>query len=186
MHALWSAQLPQGIPLPETYYVSPMTRTIETADATFQSLALPQDKQYRPLIKENLREVMGVHTCDKRSTRTHLEQAFPHLEFEKGFSDADELWQADYREPKSARRYRLGSLLDDIFAHDDGVFVSLTAHSGAIASILEVVGHRGFALETGGVIPVFVKAERREVEREVPEREPSDAPPMWKEPPGEL
>lgn len=35
----------------------------------------------------------------------------------------------------------------------------MTAHSGAITSILRVVGHRPFRLATGAVIPVFVKAE---------------------------
>jgi hypothetical protein len=49
--------------------------------------------------------------------------------------------------------------------------------------MLEVLGHRKFALETGGVIPVVVRAERVEGSREVPEKEPSDAPPMCKEPP---
>jgi hypothetical protein len=73
--------------------------------------------------------------------------------------------------------------LDDVFASDKNVFLSLTSHSGAIASILEATGHRPFALETGGVIPVFVRAERVDGEREVPPREPSDAPPMCKEPP---
>lgn len=27
-------------------------------------------------IKENLREMIGLHTCDKRSTRTILEEAY--------------------------------------------------------------------------------------------------------------
>jgi hypothetical protein len=45
----------------------------------------------------------------------------------------------------------------------------VTAHSGAITSILEVVGHREFGLQTGGVIPVLVKAER------VPGKEPEQA-----------
>lgn len=108
---------------------------------------------------------------------------FTHLTFEPGFSDPDVLWEKDYREPRSARRYRLAQLLDDIFASDDNVFLSLTSHSGAIGSILEVLGHRTFALETGGVIPVFVKAERVEGKREAPEKEPSDAPPMCDGPP---
>lgn len=42
----------------------------------------------------------------------------------------------------------------------------MTAHSGAITSILEVIGHRAFGLQTGGVIPVLVRAER------VPGKEP--------------
>lgn len=183
VRALWKEQLPRGIPPPETYYVSPLTRTIETADLSFQELDLPKTKPYKPLIKELLREALGIHTCDRRSTKSHIAKAFPHVTFEAGFSEEDRLWEPDYREPGSARRYRLAQLLDDVFATDDNVFLSLTAHSGAIASILEATGHRAFALETGGVIPIFVKAEKVDGERVKPPKEPSEAPPMCDSPP---
>jgi len=49
--------------------------------------------------------------------------------------------------------------------------------------MLEVLGHRAFALETGGVIPVFVKAERVHGKREVPPKEPSASPPLCDGPP---
>jgi hypothetical protein len=140
---------------------------------------------YAPYIKELLREALGVHTCDRRSTKSYIAKTFPHVTFEPGFSEKDALWEADYREPSSARRYRLARFLDDLFGEDPKVFLSLTSHSGAIGSILEVVGHRRFALETGGVIPVVVKAVRVEGEREVPEKEPSEGPPVCKEPPME-
>ena len=126
---------------------------------------------------------MGVHTCDRRSTASHLLKEFPHITFEPNFSEPDVLWQADYREPRSARRYRLAQLLDDIFANDDGVFLSLTSHSGAIGSILEAIEHREFALQTGGVIPVLVRASKVTGERTKPPKEPSEAPPKCKEPP---
>jgi hypothetical protein len=74
-------------------------------------------------------------------------------------------------------------LLDDVFANDEGVFLSLTSHSGAIASVLEAVEHRAFALQTGGVIPVLVRARRVEGQRIKPPREPSEGPPACKEPP---
>ena len=183
VNTLWKQQLPHGIPAPETYYVSPLTRTIETADLSFNELDLPKDKPYRPFIKELLREALGVHTCDRRSTKTHIASTFPHLTFEANFSDPDPIWEADYREPASARRYRLAQFLDDIFANDDKIFLSLTSHSGAIASILEAVGHRTFALETGGVIPVVVRAERVDGAREKPPKEPSEGPVICDEPP---
>ncbi|USP78943.1 hypothetical protein yc1106_06217 [Curvularia clavata] len=183
VHTLWSSQLALGIPPPETYYVSPLTRTIQTADLSFSSLPLPASKPYKPLIKELLREALGVHTCDRRSTASHLRSTYPHLTFEPGFSNQDVLWQADYREPRSAREYRLKMLLDEVFERDEGVFLSFTSHSGAIGAVLRGVGHRNFALETGGVIPVFLKAERVQGKREVPPKEPSDAPPLCPEPP---
>ena len=126
---------------------------------------------------------MGVHTCDRRSTKTEIETAFPHVTFEPEFSELDPLWEADYREPTSARKYRLATFLDDVFANDGNIFLSFTSHSGAIASILQAVHHRTFKLATGGVIPVFLKAERVEGKREVPAKEPSEAPPMCDGPP---
>ncbi|PSN72424.1 phosphoglycerate mutase family protein [Corynespora cassiicola Philippines] len=183
VHKLWSSLLPEGIPPPETYYVSPLTRTIETADLSFKGLALPEDKPYDPIGKELLREAIGVHTCDRRSTASHIRNTFPHVKLEPGFSEEDPLWTADYREPRSARKYRLEQLLDDMFEHDSNVFLSLTSHSGAIASILEAISHRNFALQTGGVIPTLVRAEKVEGEREKPPHEPSEGPPACTEPP---
>lgn len=52
VHKLWKSQLPHRIPVPETFYVSPLSRAIETADLTFKALRLPEDKQYCPVVKE--------------------------------------------------------------------------------------------------------------------------------------
>ncbi|KAF2119226.1 histidine phosphatase superfamily [Lophiotrema nucula] len=183
VHELWKTQLSRGIPSPETYYTSPLTRTIETADLSFKGLELPEDRPYEPIGKELLREALGVHTCDRRSTASHIRKVFPHVELEPGFSEPDPLWEADYREPRSARKYRLEQLLDDVFEHDRGVFLSLTSHSGAIGSILEAIEHRAFALQTGGVIPVLAKAEKIAGEREEPPHEPSEGPPPCDSPP---
>lgn len=182
VHNLWKALLPNGIPYPENYYVSPLVRAIQTADLSFKDLSLPEGKEYKPVVKELLREAIGIHTCDRRSTKSEIMEAFPHLVFEEGFAEEDGLWDAGRREPEGARRYRLSQLLDDVFGHDDNIFLSLTAHSGAIGSILEAIGHRKFALETGGVIPVLVKAKRMEGERKKPEKEVWEGPPKCEEP----
>jgi broad specificity phosphatase PhoE len=154
VHHLWSTQIPLGIPLPETYYVSPLTRALETADLTFANLDFPHGKKtYTPYIKELLREALGIHTCDRRSSASHIHTTFPSAVFEPGFSEADELWQKDYREPASARDYRLAMFLDDVFATDKGVFLSMTSHSGAIGSLLRVMGHRVWVLPLFLVLP---------------------------------
>ncbi|KZM27373.1 putative phosphoglycerate mutase pmu1 [Ascochyta rabiei] len=178
VHDLWADELPRGIPAPETFYVSPLTRTLQTADRSFANLSLPHPRRYVPRVHEGLREALGVHTCDRRSSRSDIAIAFPHAVFEDGFADEDGLWEAEHREPRAARRYRLASFLDHVVASDDGVVWSFTSHSGAIASLLEAVGHRAFRLETGGVIPVLLKAERVEGKRKAPPKEPSEAPPM--------
>ena len=61
--------------------------------------------------------------------------------------------------------------------HDQGMFLSFTAHSGAIRSLLEAIDHRQFDLETGGVIPVVVRAERVDGEREKAPDEPWETAP---------
>lgn len=127
-----------------------------------------------------------MHTCDRRSTASEILSSFPHVKLEPGFSEPDPLWDPDHREPRSARKHRLSQLLDDIFENDSGVFLSLTSHSGAIGSILEAVGHREFALQTGGVIPVLVRATRVEGEREHPPKDPGKGPPACREPPAGL
>ncbi|KAF2005972.1 phosphoglycerate mutase-like protein [Amniculicola lignicola CBS 123094] len=183
VNGLWKKLLPKGIPAPETFYVSPLTRTLQTADLSFHGLGWPEDRPYKPFVKELVREALGVHTCDRRSNASHITKAFPHITLENNFSEPDPLWESDYREPRSARKYRLETFLDDVFENDRGKFLSFTSHSGAIASILEGVGHRTFALQTGGVIPVFVKAERVDGERVKPPKEPSEGPEPCEEPP---
>lgn len=51
-HNLWESLLPHGIPTPETCYVSPLTRAIQTADLTFKGLDLSGGTQYAPIVKE--------------------------------------------------------------------------------------------------------------------------------------
>lgn len=103
---------------------------------------------------------MGQHTCDRRSSATAIAAEYPEYRFEDGFDEEDLLWDPKIRESNEDRNKRLRRLLDDIFSTDESTYVSLTAHSGAITSILEVLGHRKFALATGAVIPILVKAEK--------------------------
>ncbi|KAL2849245.1 histidine phosphatase superfamily [Aspergillus pseudoustus] len=161
-HGAWKTQISNGIPSPQSYYVSPLMRCCETARVTFEGTGLPGTEPFRPLLKELLRETLGLHTCDARSPKSAIAKAYPLYTFEEGFSEEDPLHDAHLRESDSARDARFFGFLSDIFATDRNSILSLTAHSGAITSILSVVGHRVFKLETGGVIPVLVKAERRE------------------------
>lgn len=138
--------------------MSPLMRCLRTAELTFAGLPGLGGRGFRPVVKEALREVMGVHTCDRRSSRTVIREAFPQWEIEEGFSEVDELWRAEHRETFAEHDLRTQGLLDDVFARERGVVVSLTAHSGMIASLLRVMGHREFRLPTGGLMPVLVKA----------------------------
>lgn len=154
------------------------------------------------LIVEDLRETIGVHTCDMRSTKTQVHQRHPTLAFEPGFSEDDTLWTPDYRETSDEQNARLHRFLERLFSAshlyrgallpetgnnvsnghsasantspqltmhgsgappstlDDAKYVSITAHSGTINSILKVTNHRPFNVQPGGMIPVIVKATR--------------------------
>lgn len=110
-----------------------------------------------------------MHTCDRRSAVSALRRAFPHFRFEASMPEEDELWSATHRETHGEVDARMRRLLDDVFFlggggdgdGDAATFVSFTSHSGAICSLLRVLGHREFRLVTGGVMPVLVRAERQ-------------------------
>lgn len=170
------------IPAPESYYVSPLQRCLSTANHTFSGLSLPTDRPYKPVIKELLREALGVHTCDRRFTKSKIQSMWPEYVFEPDFEEEDLLWDPDLRESDTHEVFRLQLLLDDIFANDQNTFISLTSHSGAISAILRGIGHREFQLQTGGVIPVFLAGQRHHHSRpakgiDPPSKAPSCTPP---------
>ena len=51
------------------------------------------------------------------------------------------------------------ALLDDVFSHDESMFISFTTHALAIMALVRVLGHREFRIVTGSMLPVLVKAE---------------------------
>ncbi|MCJ1271941.1 hypothetical protein MMC22_011846 [Lobaria immixta] len=156
----WAQEIAtQKIVTPKSYYVSPLDRCLATANYTFSGLTLPTYFPFIPVVKELLREGIGIHTCDRRSSKSYIRSTYPSYHIEDGFAETDPLWTADVRETDSAQEARLKLLLDDVFTHDAYSFISLTSHSGSIEAILRAVRHRTFPLGTGAVIPVLVRAE---------------------------
>ncbi|KIX02793.1 uncharacterized protein Z518_08735 [Rhinocladiella mackenziei CBS 650.93] len=159
-NAFWLSRIEdEKIPTPEHYYTSPLYRCLSTANLTFSGLPLPARHPFLPTIKAKLREGISEHTCDHRSNKTYIHNAFPTWKFEPGFPEYDQLWTGVTAETSAAQDYRSKQLLDDVFSSDRSTYLSFTSHSGEIASILRVLGHRIFPLSTGAVIPVLVKAE---------------------------
>ncbi|KZP29798.1 phosphoglycerate mutase-like protein [Athelia psychrophila] len=154
-HAAWAAEIPSGALLPEKLYTSPMTRAMHTNDITFEGLYAGS----RPTVTivENCREHYGKHTCDKRQTRTRIHADFPQLIFEEGFAEEDELW-TPVRETEAHIDERARKVLDRVFDQDPETFISITAHGGIVNGILRVIGRNDYALPTGGVLPVVIKA----------------------------
>ncbi|PQE13800.1 phosphoglycerate mutase protein [Rutstroemia sp. NJR-2017a BVV2] len=158
--AYWASRLTlQKIPAPQSYYTSPLYRCLQTSNITFSTLSLPKSRPFKPTIKELFREGISGHTCDRRSNKTFIHESFPTYKFEKGFVETDPLWEALHGETSGDQDIRSKKVLDEVFGSDDNTWLSITSHSGEIASILRVLHHRVFSLTTGAIIPVLVKAE---------------------------
>jgi broad specificity phosphatase PhoE len=126
----------EKITTPETYYTSPLHRCLDTARLTFTGLDLPKKKSFVPVIKEYLREGISAHTCDRRSTKSYIKKNFPSFKFEKSFPEHDPYWTELYAEPREDQDARSSDVLDDIFWNDESTYISITSHSGEIASLL--------------------------------------------------
>lgn len=151
----WKTEVLHGLPFPEKLYCSPLTRTIRTSQRTFKDITVDGRKT---TIVENIREIIGVHTCDKRRTRTYINQTFPEYSIEDGFAEEDELWRPDVRETLADVDVRVKAALDMIFENDKEQFISITTHGGFFGSFLRVTNHQPVYLPTGGVMPTVVKA----------------------------
>ena len=150
------------MPYFESYYVSPLARCLYTANITFGTLDLPHKQKFIPTIKEKFREGISIHTCDHRSDKSWIHKTFPSFNFEDGFAEKDPLWEGAQGKGETVDHQwaRSKQVLDDVFGHDDSTWISVTSHSGEIAALLAVLGHREFSLGTGQIIPVLVKAEQ--------------------------
>ncbi|THH21431.1 hypothetical protein EUX98_g8388 [Antrodiella citrinella] len=158
----WLAELSCDIPLPETFYSSPLKRALDTWSLTFAGFGndevLPKE-QRKVTVLEDCREEYGIHTCDLRSSLSALRTLYtsPMFTFELGFAEEDPLWRKDERESKIHVVERAKAVLDVIFGEPDTTVVSITAHGGFINGFLAVVGRRAYSLPTGGILPTVVK-----------------------------
>ncbi len=59
---------------------------------------------------------MGVHSCDKRKTKTYIQDTYgSNFDIIPLFTEQDELWQADVRETDAEINARTKAALDFIF-----------------------------------------------------------------------
>jgi len=145
-HAAWKREINRGVPVPQTFYCSPLSRALRTLELTFEGI-LPTN--LKPTILENSREHYGRHSCDKRSARSAIESEFPNFVFEEGFEENDVVFTAE-RETEEHLRGRAKLVLDRIFQNKDDTYVSVTAHCGWIRGLLHTIGRENYELPTGG------------------------------------
>jgi len=151
------------LPLPRRHYASPHARCLETCRVAFTGLAPPTGDAdvppFHPLVRELIRERLGVHTCDRRSTRSWIHKHYPEFALEEDFSEPDPLWNPDVRETLSEHVVRVEAFLDDLFTNDSEPIVSATIHSGTIMALYAAIGHAEVRVAPGSIVPVLVKAE---------------------------
>ncbi|KAK0375296.1 phosphoglycerate mutase [Colletotrichum limetticola] len=152
----------EGVPLPESFYTSPLRRCLETSNLAFGPLVESRGagRDFRPLVKEGLRERLTDHTCDKRSSRSWIEGAYPRYHIEPGFTEEDRLWKADRFETTEEHVARKQLVLEEIFSTDSGQFLSLTVHSYAISAMLMVGGQEEFRVREGSSIALLVRGDK--------------------------
>lgn len=121
------------MPVPSRHYTSPLARCLETTRLAFSERK--GTGGVRAIVKENLRERMGFHTCDKRGSRTWIHENYPSYQIEDGPAEQDELWNSNVRESLEEHALRINEVLQDIFANDEEAIISLTSHSGAIRAL---------------------------------------------------
>ncbi|KAJ8507323.1 hypothetical protein ONZ45_g10294 [Pleurotus djamor] len=153
--AAWQTELPNGLRIPDAMYVSPLSRALRTWEITFGD-----DQRFkkagRPLVMEACREQFGV-PCDQRRSKRFIGSRFRDVVFEHGFTEEDELWTPHIREPFEDVTARVKTVIDHVFTHEQGTFISVTSHSDMINAFLASIGRPSFCLPTGGVLPVVVK-----------------------------
>lgn len=132
-----------------------MRRCLRTTQLAF-SPCIEAKPGIKPVIKEGLRERLGVHTCDQRSDKTWIARAYPGFEIEEGFVEKDELWQPERRETIEEHTVRSKELLQDIFKHDDSQTVALVAHSGTMMALFAATGWKKIPVAAGAVYPLLI------------------------------
>ena len=170
----WKAQIAQGAPIPAKFYVSPLQRSCYTLVHTWDDI---KPKENRPLVTESIRETIGIHLSDKRSSKSVIRERFDKYGFiiDDLFTEEDELYEHDTREKLHEQAVRVNGFLQSLFNEDcdlktsaldekkklQNSVISTTSHTGTIKSFTMVLGHRHFTIPTGGMIPILVKGTRR-------------------------
>jgi broad specificity phosphatase PhoE len=111
---------------PETVFVSPLMRTLQTATiAVFKGPGMAQT----PVIAdERLRERYGVHCCDERSPVEEVAPGFPTVDFGKVKRGPDSLHKADERETPDHVAKRAKAFLLELDSRPEKCF-ALFSHS---------------------------------------------------------
>ena len=116
--------------------VSPMRRTLETAQYSFPSLI----GKVPWIALESLREQTGAHPCDRRRPKSELSVKHPHVDFSQVMDELDPLYwnYPTSREPSEEVSKRCRDLLRWVLASDYEELVIVT-HSAYLRHLLAIL-----------------------------------------------
>ena len=176
VHEAVEAEIKRGMPLPTKFFSSPFTRSASTLVITWKDLLICKDgdkeaeskllgERMHPLVKEDLRETIGLHMCDKRAKKSDFLKVFKQWGFtvEDGFPEEDIYHKDEWREPLSEQSLRADNFLQFLYENypnDSTVYTA--SHAGEIRAFITALGHRQFTIPTAGLIPIVVKGTRAE------------------------
>lgn len=120
-----AAERARGMPLIERVVVSTLSRAIQTAELFFADYPL-----HTPLVSMELcREIIGVHTCDKRVSCSKLARKFPQVDFAHVADEEDVLWSPTHRETDKEIQTRALEFLQQLFEAVPERMVAVVTHS---------------------------------------------------------
>lgn len=149
-----------GAPLPSTLYTSPLTRCLQTCHYSLSPLMASHNLPFRPTVREKLRERMTMHTCDKRRTRSWIQEQWPEYIIGDDVTEEDILGGQGREETYPEHIAREQKELEELWEMDQGEFLSLTMHSQAISSLMMACGAEPPKLREGTTIAVLIRGEK--------------------------
>lgn len=156
-----------NVPLPISYYSSPLRRCVLTA--IYASEGLYGSPYAKPIyIKDNLREWLGwnhKHSSDQRGTKSQIlscaASAGGQIISDNSFPERDVMVGASAKETFADVRFRIKRALDDIFDTDDAPVIHLFLHNRCFRSFLCVIGHaiekEEFDMANGATVAFLVQ-----------------------------
>ncbi|KAG5932125.1 hypothetical protein E4U53_001465 [Claviceps sorghi] len=115
----------------------------------FSGLFRVNHAPFQPIFKEQIRERFSLHTCDFRRPRSWIDKNYPGYVVEDNVTERDGFSGQTRAETDGWHYARKRQALEDIFSTDSNVLISLTVHSFAISTILQVYHGESFKVREG-------------------------------------
>uniref|UniRef100_K3WUE1 Phosphoglycerate mutase n=1 Tax=Globisporangium ultimum (strain ATCC 200006 / CBS 805.95 / DAOM BR144) TaxID=431595 RepID=K3WUE1_GLOUD len=134
-----AAECDKGMPRIERVIVSTLSRTIQTAHHFFEGYPMVSP---RFVSMELCREKLGIHTFNKRVSRTKLQEKFSKdkVDFSRIRDEEDTLWSPTHMETESEIQERAQEFLRELFASfPEETHVAVVTHYKVIWAIFKVM-----------------------------------------------